>query len=102
MTFQSNRFSLPLAAVLLVASMTAGASAQDAMKSDAMAGDAMKGGAMATEAMGVMGMMSEADFELCLEQVDAITFAEVKKVASEACNSMHGSAMGGDAMAPKQ
>lgn len=94
-----TRFVLSAAIILAPAAQVF---AQDAMAGDAMAGDAMAGDSMAMDAMAPMG---DDDLALCIEQAQAITFAEVAAVAEEACHGVHngdpmaGDAMGSDAMA---
>jgi hypothetical protein len=56
--------------------------AQDAMSADAMA-------------PGAMTPISDDDYNLCVEQADALTFPAAKRAANAACNGLH---MGMDVM----
>lgn len=84
MTHSLRGLSLPIIALLLAVSAAPNAFAADAMAANAMAGDAI-------------GMMSDADLALCLEQAAAITFPDVMHAAN---GMMGGDAMATDAMAP--
>ncbi|WP_417584809.1 hypothetical protein [Pelagibacterium sp.] len=78
------------AAVFTLALPIAAGYAQDTMASDAMADDSMASDAM----------MSDDDLALCIEQAQAISFAEVAATAEHACHTVHnGGQMGSDAMA---
>ncbi len=81
------------------------------MAGDSMASDSMASDSMAMDSMAPM--MSDEDLALCIEQAQAITFAQVAATAEEACHMVHngehmdadpmaGDAMAGDAMAPQQ
>lgn len=104
------------AAVLALALPVTAVQAQDAMAGDAMAGDAMAGDGMASDSMAsdsmamesMASMMSDDDLALCIEQAQAITFAQVAATAEQACHMVHNGEnmdadpMAGDAMAPQQ
>ena len=86
------------AAAVLALTLPAAVQAQDAMAGDSMASDSMASDSMAMDSMAPM--MSEEDLALCIEQAQAITFADVAAAAEEACHTVHnGEAMGSDAMA---
>ena len=72
--------------------------AGDAMAGDSMASDSMASDSMAMDSMAPM--MSDDELALCIEQAQAITFAEVAAAAEHACHAVHnGEHMGSDAMA---
>ena len=80
-------------AALLIAAFALPAAAQDAMApaTDAMAPatDAMAPMAPAMDAMAPQAMLSDADFEKCLTEAAALTFAEAMTAATVACHGLH-------------